>query len=171
MLLPMVMTLVAVGCGDSNGGTTEYTITATADQGGSIEPSGEVKVVSGNNVSFAIAPELGYDIKDVKVDGESEGAVAAYMFYDVDSNHVIETTFESYPIYTIMATAGPGGSIEPSGVINITSGNNITFTITAEAGYGIKDVEVDGVWVGAGSSYTFQAVGTDHTILATFENE
>jgi len=70
--------------------------------------------------------------------------------------------------FTITATAGANGSISPSGVVTVSSGAGKTFTITANAGYQIADVLVDGSSVGAVSSYTFTNVTADHTISASF---
>jgi len=72
------------------------------------------------------------------------------------------------PTYTISATAGIGGSIDPEGSINIKKGNNHSFTITADTGYQIFDVLVDGTSVGVVSTYTFTNVQQDHTIEASF---
>ncbi|MEM4531555.1 MAG: M12 family metallo-peptidase, partial [Thermofilaceae archaeon] len=71
--------------------------------------------------------------------------------------------------HVIIATAGPGGTISPSGEVTVPHGGSQTFTITPDTGYKIKDVLVDGSSVGAVSSYTFQNVTADHTIHATFE--
>ena len=70
--------------------------------------------------------------------------------------------------YTITATAGDGGKISPSDKVSVTSGSNKTFTITANAGYMISDVLVDGESVGAVSTYTFEKVTKAHTIKAEF---
>jgi len=70
-----------------------FTITATAGQGGTIYPSGSVSVVSGSSQTFTIKPNLGYKIKDVKVDGTSVGAVNTYTFTNITSNHTIEAVF------------------------------------------------------------------------------
>jgi len=71
--------------------------------------------------------------------------------------------------YTIKASAGVEGSISPSGIVTINPGDSKAFTITPNAGYHIKDVKVDGVSVGAVSTYTFTNITSDHTIEATFE--
>ena len=47
-------------------------------------------------------------------------------------------------------------------------GGDRTFTITADAHYHVADVTVDGVSIGAVTSYTFTNVTADHTIDATF---
>ncbi|MGN8896668.1 S-layer homology domain-containing protein [Flavonifractor sp. HCP28S3_F3] len=71
--------------------------------------------------------------------------------------------------YTIKAEAGEGGSISPSGSVQVTAGADRTFTITPGADYQIADVLVDGESVGAVSSYTFKNVRANHTIQAVFE--
>ena len=71
-------------------------------------------------------------------------------------------------INTIKASAGPGGTISPSGTVSVNAGANQKFTIQAESGYKIQDVKVDGVSVGAKTSYTFANVSSNHTIAATF---
>ena len=75
----------------------EFTITATADEHGSISPSGTVTVKRDGSQSFTITPDSGYQIADVKVDGKSEGAVNTYTFTNVTANHTIEATFEKKP--------------------------------------------------------------------------
>jgi len=70
--------------------------------------------------------------------------------------------------YTITASAGTGGTIDPSGDIPVIEGADQTFTIIADDGYQISYVLVDGSSVGAVSSYTFNNVTADHTINASF---
>ncbi len=69
---------------------------------------------------------------------------------------------------TITATAGPNGSISPSGAVVVQPGQAQTFTITPDTGYDIQDVLVDGVSVGARTSVTFMSAIKDHTITASF---
>ena len=73
--------------------TEEFTITASADQGGVITPNGTVTVAKGERATFAIAASSGYEISDVTVDGESVGKVESYTFSDVSANHTIEARF------------------------------------------------------------------------------
>jgi len=70
--------------------------------------------------------------------------------------------------YTITASAGPHGSISPSGNVTVNHGSDKSFTITPVIGYSIDDVLVDGSSVGAVRSYTFTNVTENHTISATF---
>jgi uncharacterized repeat protein (TIGR02543 family) len=72
---------------------TTYTITASADQNGTIAPAGTVVVNSGGSQSFAISPNSGYQVSDVLVDGVSVGPVTSYSFTNVVANHTIAATF------------------------------------------------------------------------------
>lgn len=146
----------------------EYTITATAGVGGSIDPSGEVLVAYGGNQTFTITPNTGYLISDVLVDEVSVGDVTEYTFTNVTSDHTIEASFELIE-YTITATAGLGGSIAPLGDVIVAYGGEQTFTITPDVDYQVSDVLVDDVSVGAVTEYTFTNVTADHTIEAVFE--
>ena len=71
----------------------KYTITATAGEGGSITPAGEVSVKEGASQTFAITASEGYAIADVLVDGQSVGAVDSYTFENVTANHTIAALF------------------------------------------------------------------------------
>jgi uncharacterized protein YgiM (DUF1202 family) len=73
-------------------------------------------------------------------------------------------------VFSITATAGAGGSISPSGADQILETGSKTYTITPANGFAIKDVLVDGVSVGAVTSYTFSNVTAGHTISATFQS-
>jgi len=70
-----------------------FTITATAGDGGSITPSGEVAVQAGDDQEFTIEPGEGYQVDDVLVDGESVGAVTTYVFENVSGDHSIHAGF------------------------------------------------------------------------------
>jgi len=144
-----------------------HTVTATTGTGGSISPSGSVSVNGGTNQTFTITPSIGYRISDVLVDGSSAGALTTYTFANVTSSHTISVSFV-VNTYTIVTSAGVGGIISPNGSVSVSHGSNQPFTISANAGYQITDVTVDGVSQGAISSYTFSNVRANHTINATF---
>ena len=82
--------LMAVETGEA---AQKYTITATAGEGGSITPNGDVSVKEGASQTFAITADNGYEIADVLVDGSSVGAVESYTFSDVKANHTISVSF------------------------------------------------------------------------------
>ena len=149
----------------------EYSILAVTGLHGSISPVGTVTVLSGGSRTFTITADPGYRIAEVIVDGQSVGAPKQYTFRNVTANHKIEAYFEIIEIqeYTISASAGVHGSISPAGTVTVLSGGSRTFTITADPGYRIADVIVDGQAVGASQRYTFSNVNANHTIEAHFE--
>ena len=147
---------------------SSYTITATTNGGGTIQPNGNVNVYKGNSQSFTITPNAGMKLDDVQVDGISQGAINSYTFNDVTTNHTINANF-SHITHTITATAGTGGNINPSGSVTVNELDDQTFTITPDTGYIIDDVLVDGISQGAITSYTFNNVIANHTINATFK--
>jgi hypothetical protein len=57
----------------------------------------------------------------------------------------------------------------PSTPQTLDAGSDATFTVAPDIGYRVASVLVDGVSVGAVTSYTFNNVTTDSTISATFE--
>ena len=73
----------------------KFDITATAGEGGAIttEDLTDGKVTEGESATFTITPNSGYEIADVKVDGNSVGKKTSYTFSDVDEAHKIEATF------------------------------------------------------------------------------
>jgi hypothetical protein len=105
----------------------------------------------------------------VVVDGVSQGPITSFTFADVTGDHTIHATFATLGPYTITASAGPGGTITPSGPRSTPCGASRSFTIAPSSTCTpTLDVKVDGVSRGRLSSYTFAAVTGDHTIEALF---
>jgi len=70
--------------------------------------------------------------------------------------------------WTITASAGSGGSISPSGSVQVPDGGSRSFSISPYECYSIANVVVDGSGLGAIPSYQFTNVQEDHTIQASF---
>ncbi len=75
--------------------------------------------------------------------------------------------------HVIKATAGPFGSITPSGDVPVADGGSQTFLISPEFGYHVGALAVDGVvdstFDSTGGSYTFTSVTTDRSISVRFD--
>lgn len=147
-----------------------HTISATANTGGTISPSGSTEVDDGDDQTYTISASSGYSLIDVVVDGTSVGAVTSYIFSNVSADHTIRAIFATSGTTdrSIAASAGTGGTISPSGFVTVANHGSQSFTATAASGYRLKQLRVDGSIV-AGSSYTFSNVTANHTILAEFE--
>ena len=70
-----------------------YTITATAGNGGSISPSGEISVLEGGSQAFTFTADQGYEVDNVLANGVSLGALDSYEFTDVRVNSTIHVSF------------------------------------------------------------------------------
>jgi hypothetical protein len=127
-----------------------------------------ININYGSDTTFAIAPNVGYHIDNVIVDGSSVGTPTSYTFTNVIADHVITVSF-ALNTYIITASAGLHGSISPSGDVIVEYGLDQTFAIIPEVDYSIAEVLVDGGSVGAIAEYTFNGVTANHTISATFE--
>jgi hypothetical protein len=89
----------------------------------------------------------------------------------MESDYKDMTITVSAPVpvtYTVAVSAGANGSISPSGTVTVNSGASQTFTITANTGYHVSAVTVDGGSAGAVNTYTFSNLVANHTISATF---
>jgi hypothetical protein len=146
---------------------TLYTITASTGTGGTIAPIGTINVVQGNNQIFTASPNIGYYTTNFVVDGTVIPATSdTYTFTNVQASHTITANF-AVNIYGITASADANSQINPNGLVIVNYANTQTFTYTANSGYQISEVLVDGAAVSLSSTtgtYTFTYVQSNHTI-------
>ncbi len=93
---------------------------------------GNTRVSDPYNVTKTVTLTAGWDYKDDDHGSSSSGSSSSVRRYNIE------------------ADAGRGGDISPDGRVRVRRGENQTFRITADDGYEIYDVEVDGESVGAG---------------------
>ncbi len=72
-------------------------------------------------------------------------------------------------VYFINASADSNGNITPKGQVSANAGGNTSFAITPNTGFQVADVLVDGVSIGAVSSYTFANIQNGHSIRVLFK--
>ena len=97
------------------------------------------------------------------------GAGKATVIVTTTSGKTASCTVEVTGSFTITAEAGGNGTISPSGVKSVKSNEKVTYNITPNYGYVVKDVLVNGKSVGAVETYTFNGITADSTIKAEFE--
>ncbi|MFZ0727275.1 MAG: choice-of-anchor U domain-containing protein [Desulfobacterales bacterium] len=144
-----------------------HRIDAATDGNGSISPVGQLTLEEGRDQRFVITANPGYDIANVQVDGKSLGPLAVYEFLNINNAHTISASFR-LKTYKITAKAGGNGSITP-GTVTVPHGSGQYFTITADQGYEVADVVVDGQSVGAVTTRGFDGITGNHTITASFK--
>lgn len=129
-----------------------------------VKPGGMTINSATGLINWTPTAEGDYDIV-VKV---SDGALEVTQSFTIVVGKAEEPESTPPKTYTITASAGPGGSISPSGIVTVNQGSDISFTITPDTGYQITNVLVDGSSVGAVEEYTFENVKQNHTIQANF---
>ncbi len=103
--------------------------------------------------------------------GPGEYIVTAAVYHgevspDNEQIAIATTTVTVHP--RIVATAGDGGTIAPSGTIMTDYHGTQTFTIHPGGGRTIGAILIDGVSTSTADSYTFADVTADHTIDVRF---
>lgn len=125
--------------------------------------------------SFSGDSALAYSWKD-RVIGPGETQIYSVVIGigGVGSEEVVghdddTTDVVGYCSFVVNASAGAGGSITPSGAVVVEDLSNVSFTITPDPGYTIKDLLVDGISVGPASTFVLQTVRYNRTVQAVFE--
>ena len=89
----------------SSSSDDEYTIRATASDGGYVSPSGTTYVDEGDDLTITFAPYSGYVIDGVYIDGVLDNSHdGSYTFRDVDEDHTL------YVRYIADSGSGSSGS-------------------------------------------------------------
>ena len=70
-----------------------FVITATAGEGGTIEPEGETTYAYGASQVYTMKANPGFSIDYVKIDGTKAGAKETYEFKNIAADHTIEVAF------------------------------------------------------------------------------
>ncbi|MBU4473523.1 MAG: putative Ig domain-containing protein [Candidatus Omnitrophica bacterium] len=148
---------------DLDGDTLTYSLTTN--------PSGmTIDSTSGLINWTPTSAQIGDHNVTVEVSDGKKSATQSFVIEVIEAEGPGYTPTPSTPpkTYTITASAGPGGSISPSGIVTVNQGSDISFTVTPDTGYQITNVLVDGSSVGAVEEYTFENVKQNHTIQANF---
>jgi len=155
-----------------------YVVSATAGANGSIDPSGDIAVGAGDDLTFTVTPNAGYKVATFLVDGVDRLAELddnnQYTISDIQKDYTLEVTFVDGGTFVINASAGPNGSIEPSGTFTADRGANVTFTITPDEEYAVDTLMVDDVnrtseLLLFGPNYNLTGIDRDYTISVTFK--
>jgi len=142
-----------------------FSITVNSGAGGTISPS-SANVIYGGSQTFTITPDTGHSIAVVSVDGAGQGAITSYTFSNVSANHAISASF-TINTYTVTPSAGTGGSISPLLPPPVNYGGTISFTVTANTGYGINSVTGCGGTL-SGNIYTTGQITANCSVTASF---
>ena len=110
-----------------------YLVSTNAGAGGAISPTSK-SVAYGEKTSFTVTPDTGYDISSVTGCGGSLSG-NTYTTGVITSACTVSASFSS-KTYTVIASAGQGGSISPASK-TVNHGDSTSFAITSNSGYSI----------------------------------
>lgn len=133
-----------------------HTVTASVEGGhGSVSPAGDTRVKAGAGQTFLLVPDAGYVLDRVELDGKRVATDGyTYTLADVRKDAEVKAYFkqkaDSDPdpvlpaVHTVTAHATAGGSVSPAGSFQAVAGTSPVLTITADAGYQLGSVVLDG---------------------------
>ena len=84
-------------------------VTSSSGTGGTITPAGTIPYTyKGNSKTYTWARNYGYALKDVKIDGKSQGKITSYQFKNLTADHTISVEWQ--PLGDIDLTKVTGDS-------------------------------------------------------------
>jgi hypothetical protein len=146
-----------------------YTITGAAGANGSIDPTSDITKDYGSSQCFTGMPNSGYEIDSWYLDGSLVQTGGGYCLNNITANHTVSVTFKILT-YTVTASTGANGSINPTGDITKDYGSSQLFTATPTTGYAVDTWQVDGADVQTGgNTYTLSNITATHTVAVSFK--
>jgi hypothetical protein len=144
-----------------------YTVTpSVSGTGGTISPATAVSVKGTATTVLALKPNAGYAASSVG--GTCGGTLSGNTFTTkaITANCTVVATFAV--THTVTASAGTGGTINPSGAISVAAGATKAFTVTPNTGYKVSSVGGTCGGTLSGSTYTTKAITANCTVMAAF---
>ncbi|UCG58297.1 MAG: PASTA domain-containing protein, partial [Phycisphaerales bacterium] len=154
------------------------TITISSSGGGTVTVPGEgsFQYERGVVLSVEATAHVGYHFVNWTGTAVDAGKVADPSATDttvtLDNDYTLRANFAADPVeqYTISVSAGPNGSVSPSGTIVKSYGQSQTFGASPETAYSVDSWYLDGTAVQFGGTfYTLHDIRSDHTVHVTFE--
>ena len=121
----------------------KFDVKTSVDGGnGTITPS-KLGVVEGTKVEITFTPNTGYMIDKVLVNTVETTVTGNRIELTVDEGKEVKVSYKKIP-FTVTVKDVDGATITPNGVVAVSYGEDKEFTITANSGYKLVKVLVDG---------------------------
>ena len=117
-------------------------ITSVPGGNGTITPS-KIDVIEGSKVKITFTPNTGYMVDKVLVNGIEKTVTGNEIEITVDEEKTVEVSYKKIP-FTITVEEVTGATVDPDGTVTVSYGDNKNFTITANSGYKLIKVLVNG---------------------------
>ena len=146
----------------------EHMVYMASSDNGIMIPAGPVSVEHDHSLDIEFEPDTGFALSHITVDG-SPHEITGQTFTLTHIQHDIHLTAHFKPAFTISATAGSNGTVEPK-TAGVFGGKSQTFTFKPSPGYGVSLLWIDGDQVPIqGNRYTFYNVDDNHTLNVQFQ--
>ena len=143
-----------------------YYITASADTHSTIDPSGSTVVNYGSSQTYRYSANTGYVITSVLVDNSPVTINGNYIFTNIIANHTIAVK-ASITNFTITSSSDAHSTINPFGAVKVSYGGTQNFTYSANTGYSINSVLVNGSSTPITGNFTFTNVQANYVITVS----
>ncbi|MHB8893928.1 MAG: InlB B-repeat-containing protein, partial [Candidatus Geothermincolia bacterium] len=152
----------------------EFTVTASAGIGGSVDPASQVVDYDGTATVHILADQAAlppYHIASIKDNGEyqtiTDPHAMDYVIAGVHEGHTIEVTFGT-DSFTVEASAPLGhGTVDPP-TQTVPDAGQASIDLTPEAGYHVLTIRDNGAAVAVQDPYLIDPVTSDHHVVVVF---
>ena len=176
---------------DLNGTTKKYTITITVpgqtqeieetyavllpnEDNGIVDVSKLYGIKKGETITIYVTPNTGYEVEWVKVNGQTVTLTNGQVSYTVNSNIEITVSFkvinnQTPTTYTVTLPTNANGTVTASKTSGITTGEQVTLTVTPKTGYQVEWVKVNGNYVALTDNQVVITVNENINVTVLFE--
>ncbi len=141
-----------------------FTLTIVSNEGGIVTPNGNVQIGYGDSQIITITPNEHFNIDKILLDGSEVEISNTVTLTDVKKDYNLQIKF--IEIFTITSVVVGEGTTTPT--TEVLEGGQLKIEFFPAEGYKVKNVEIDGVSVGAVEFYIFIDVNSSHTITVEF---
>jgi hypothetical protein len=146
-----------------------YTVTASAGANGSVAPLSSVVNYNGSQL-FTASPATGYEVDKWTLDGSDiQTGGNTYTLSTITATHTVAVSFKIMT-YTVTASAGANGSVDPTGAVTKDYGSSQLLTASPATGYEVDKWTLDGSDIQTGgNTYTLSTITATHTVAVSFK--
>lgn len=127
-----------------------YTVRATARANGTISPSGSFLVYANTTQQLVLAPNTGYQVSTVEVNGEKYAGIIennTISLSRINEDKDVVVTFKSIneapsASYNVTTSKTGEGTVTPNGSFSVASGADANLTIIPEQGWYVQDIRI-----------------------------
>ena len=120
-----------------------FDLTTSVDGGNGTVTASKTDIVEGSKVEITFTPDTGYMIDKVLVNSVETTVTGNKLELTMNESKDVKVSYKKIP-FTVTVKDVTGATITPNGAVTVNYGDNQEFTITANNGYKLVKVLVDG---------------------------